>query len=63
MLIALEETGKNQLQPSQESMCDFPVLSFCSLLGNSIPKPTGVLEHNCEGQTYCWSSIFRGDSF
>ena len=32
MLISFKETGKNQMEQSQESMGDAPVLSHCSLL-------------------------------
>ena len=34
MAISIEGTGKNQLQPGQESMGDAPVLFHCSLLTN-----------------------------
>jgi len=44
-------------------MGDAPVLPHCSLLGNPWPKPTGVLEHCCEGETNCWFSVFRSVSF
>jgi len=58
MLILVKGTGKNQLETSQESMGDTPVLSHCSSLRNSSPKATGVLEHCREGETNCWFSIF-----
>jgi hypothetical protein len=57
------EQEKNQLQPSQESMGDAPVLSHCSLLKDPQAKPNGVLEHCREGQTNRWFSIFRGISY
>jgi hypothetical protein len=44
VLISFEGTGKNQLQPCQESMGDASVLSH-SLIRNPQPKLTGVLEH------------------
>jgi len=62
-VISFEGTGKNQLDPSQESVGNAPVLSFCYFLRNPGPKPTGVLEHCCEGETNFWFSIFRGISF
>jgi hypothetical protein len=40
-----------------------PVLSHCSLLRNSWPQPTGVLEHCREWETNCWFSVFRGVSY
>jgi len=49
MLISVEGTVKNQLQPGQESVWDSPVLWHCSLLRKPWPKPTGVLEHCHEG--------------
>jgi hypothetical protein len=45
MLISVEGTGKNQLEPGQGSVGNDPVLSLCSLLRNPISKRTGVLEH------------------
>jgi hypothetical protein len=63
MLISVKETGKNQLEPGQESMADAPVLSRCSLLRNYSPEPTGVLEHCREGETNCWFSNFGGVCF
>jgi hypothetical protein len=50
MLISVEVTRKNQVQPGQESMGEAPVLSRCSLLRNPLPKSTGVLEHFREGE-------------
>jgi len=44
MKISVEETGKIQLEPGQESMEDAPVLSHCSLLRNPWPTTTGVME-------------------
>ena len=38
-------------------------LSHCSLLRNSWPKLTGVLEHCHEGETNCWFPIFWSVSF
>jgi hypothetical protein len=58
MLISFKGTGKNQIEPGQESMGEDPVLSHCSLLRNVWPILTGVLEHCCEGETKCWFSIF-----
>jgi len=55
--------SKNQLHLGQESVGDVSVLSYCSSLRNSWPKPTGVLEHYREGETNCWFSIFRGVFF
>jgi hypothetical protein len=63
VLISVNGTGKNQLEPGQESMRDVPVLSHCSLLRNISPKPPGVLEHCREGETNCWVSIFLGAAF
>jgi hypothetical protein len=57
MLISVEATGENWLQPGQDSMGDAPVLSHCSVLRHPWPKPTGVLEHWREGETNCWFSI------
>jgi hypothetical protein len=51
------------LQLGHEGMGDAPVLSHCSLLRNLWPKPTGVLEHCREEETYCWFSTCRGVSF
>jgi hypothetical protein len=47
VLISVEETGKNQLEPSQEGM-EFAVLSQCSLLE--------LLEQN---RPLCWSIVVR----
>ena len=41
-------------------MGDAPVLSHCSLLRNTWPKPAGVLKHYREGKTKCSFSIFSG---
>jgi hypothetical protein len=46
MLISIEEIGENQLQPGQESMGDFPVLSHCRLVVN--------LDRN---RPVCWSIV------
>jgi len=46
-------TGKNRLETGQKSGGDAPILSRCSLLRNPSPKPTGVLEHCCEGENIC----------
>jgi hypothetical protein len=53
MLISIERTGSNQLQPSKKNMGDASVLLHCSLFRNPLPKPTGVLEHCREGETNC----------
>ena len=45
MLISVKGTGNSQQEPGQESVGDAAVLSHCSLLRNTWPKPTGVLEH------------------
>ena len=63
MTIAIEGTGKNQLELGQESMGDAALVSYFSLLRNPWPKPAGVLEHYREGETNCWFSTFRGVSF
>jgi len=63
MLISAEITGKNQLDPGQESIEDASVLLHCSFLRNPRPKPIGVLEHCREGDTNCWFANFRGISF
>jgi hypothetical protein len=55
--------GKNLLEPVEESMGDATVLSNCSLLRNSLPQLSGVLEHCRDEQTECFFSIFLGDSF
>jgi hypothetical protein len=44
-------------------MGDATLLLNCSLLRNSLPKPSGVLEHCRDEQTNWLFSIFRGDSF
>jgi len=54
MLILVEGTGKNQLQPVQDSMGDAPVLSHCSWLRNPRLKATCVLEHCREGELEPW---------
>ena len=59
---SMEEVN-NRLEPGQKSIADAPVSSYCSLLRNPWPKPTGVLEHCREGETNFWCSIFRGVSF
>jgi hypothetical protein len=46
-------TDKNLLGTGQKSVGDAPMLSRCSLLINPSPKPTGVLEHCCEGENIC----------
>jgi hypothetical protein len=63
MMISVEGTDKNQLQPGQDSKWDAPLLSRRSLLRNPIPKPTCVLEHCREEETNCSFFIFRGASF
>jgi hypothetical protein len=44
MFISVEESSNSQQEPGQESVGDAAVLSHCSLLRNTWPKPTGVLE-------------------
>jgi hypothetical protein len=58
MIISVKETGKNQVEPGQESMGDSPVSSHC-LLRNSWPKLTGVPEHCLEGETNHCFPFFR----
>jgi len=48
VLISVEETGKNQLRPGQESMEVAAVLSQCHLLE--------ILEQN---RPLCWSIVVR----
>ena len=60
MLILVEETGKNQLQPGQESM---GVCSSVVILFSAKKTLTGVQEHCREGETNCSLSIFRGATF
>ena len=59
MLISIEGTSRNQLEPGQGIMVD---AALWSLVRTPWPKPTGVLEH-CEGETNCWFSIFQGVPF
>jgi hypothetical protein len=40
-----------EVEPGQKIMADAPVLSDCYFWRNPWPKPTGVLEHCCEGET------------
>jgi len=47
----------------QKSMGYAPVLSNDSLLRNSLPESTGVLEYCREGETNCWFPFFRGFPF
>jgi hypothetical protein len=49
MLISVKGTGKNQLQPDQESMdgCTSDIQQFFPT--KSLTKPTGALEHCREG--------------
>ena len=54
-------TGKNRLEPVDKSMGEATVLSNCSLLRNSLPKPASVLEHCHDEQTNCFFSNFRGN--
>ena len=61
MLISFEGTGKNQLQPCQESMGDASVLSH-SLIRDPQPKLTGVLEHCHEGESAVASPFFKAFS-
>ena len=55
MLIPVEGTGKNQLQPGVRGSAT--VLSHCSLLRNPRPKPAGVLEHCREREPNGWFSF------
>jgi len=48
ILISVKKTGKNQLEPGQESMGDGPLLSHCSLLRNFRPKPI-----------VCWNIVVK----
>jgi hypothetical protein len=59
----IERTGKNHLDPGQETTREAPVFQHCYLLRNASPKPTGVVEHCREGETNCWFSVFRDVSF
>jgi hypothetical protein len=43
-------------------MGDDPLFPHCSLLRNTRPQPTGVLEHCREGETKSWFSVFRSVS-
>jgi len=63
MLISIQGTGKNQLDPVQKSIGDASALSHCSLLRNPLPKATGVLEHCREVEINCWFPIFWGVTF
>jgi len=58
VLVSVQGTRKNQLDPGQESTGDTPVLSLCSLLRNPWPTPTSVLER-CWGKTNCRFSTFQ----
>jgi hypothetical protein len=63
MLISVVGTGQNKLLPVKESMggcCSIVTLFFGK---KYLTKPTGVLEHCCEGKTNWWFSLFRGFSF
>jgi hypothetical protein len=55
MLISIEETGKNQLEPGYKGCSNFVTLFFAK---KSLTKPTGVLEHCRDGVTKSWFSIF-----
>jgi len=57
-MISVEGTGKNQLEPGQESVGDAPVLSRCPLLRNLWPKLTSVLEHCHKGEPTVGSPFF-----
>ena len=50
MRVSVQGTGRNQLDPGQESMGDAAVLSRY-LLRHRWPKSTGVLDHYREGET------------
>jgi hypothetical protein len=60
VLISIEGTDKNQLEPGQESIGDIPVLSHCSLLRIPWPKPIGVLAHCREGEIKTGSPFAGG---
>jgi hypothetical protein len=55
----IEGTDKNKLQPDQLSTGYTTVLSHCPLLRNTLPKPTGVLEH-CHEEKQTVGSPFIG---
>jgi hypothetical protein len=61
--MSVDGTGKNRMEPGQESMGDAPLLSHCSLLRNLCPKLTSALELCYEGEASCWFSISWGISF
>jgi hypothetical protein len=42
MMISFQGTGRNYLEPGEVIMGDATVLSHCSLLRNSLPKPASV---------------------
>jgi hypothetical protein len=63
MLTSIDGKGGNQLDTDQVSMGDAPLLSHCSWLRSTWPKPTGVQGHGREGETDCLFSISRGVSF
>jgi len=60
VLISVEGTDKNQLEPGLESNGEAPVLSHCSLLRNPWPNLAGVLGHCHEEKTICLFSVFQG---
>ena len=61
--ISVERRGKNQPGPGQESVGEASVLSRGSLLRNTLPNPTGALEHCREEETKSWFSNLTGVSF
>jgi hypothetical protein len=64
MLISVEGTGKNLLEPGQETMGDAPMLLQFSLLRNPWLNPTGVLEHCREGEiNSTFFGAFPSDQF
>jgi len=63
MLIAMEGTGKNRLEPGQESMAGCPVVITSFFATKSLAKTGRYAGHCREGETNCWISIFQGVSF
>ena len=66
--LSVERKDKNHVEPGQKNTGEIPVLSHCSLLRNSWPKPTGVLEHCREGGKkkavgFPFFGAFLSDSF
>jgi hypothetical protein len=61
VLISVEGTGKNQMEPGQYGGCSSIVTLFFTK--KSLTKTAGVLEHCREAETNCWFFIFQGVSF